>query len=381
MFRLRFSAASFSLCDPPASAFVDGVSYPAVSDAALEAREAMYRNAAEAGDYRILARRRRKETASEVQDGSGNRSSGAEAWETGMSVTVLSGIGGSADEEATVQYKPLLGPVQATPPPDPDGLYEALSREFPWMDGPNRAAALAAATSARVGGCFRLRPLLLVGPAGCGKSRWTRRMAALSGARFHAESMSGANNSVSVVGTERGWKSARPSLPVIAMSQCACANPVLLADEVDKTQSGANGNLLDGLLPLLEKETAMRYMDRFLLGAVDASNVSWVLTANSVASLPQPLLDRVQVLRIERPARRHWKSAANSLTLEAASAAGFTEDDPVTGDARAAAYEVLSSGGSLRSAASAAAEVFEKVTWSPKPRLEIVSEALLPRSP
>jgi ATP-dependent Lon protease len=86
------------------------------------------------------------------------------------------------------------------------------------------------------------------------------------------------------------------------MRRTRCANPVLLVDEVDKARGSENGDIMATLLGMLEPETARAWFDSCLLAPVDLSQISWVLTANTILTLQRPLLSCLRVITVGYPA-------------------------------------------------------------------------------
>ena len=79
------------------------------------------------------------------------------------------------------------------------------------------------------------------------------------------------------------------------------ANPVIVVDEVDKSSNDAQYDPLGALYSLLEHDTAQRFVDEFAEVGIDASQVIWVLTANDERSIPEPILNRMNVFEVEAP--------------------------------------------------------------------------------
>jgi len=146
-----------------------------------------------------------------------------------------------------------------------------------------------------------LRPLLLVGPPGGGKSRFGRRLGDVLGVhvwRVDAARSDGA----AFGGTDKRWYSAEPCHPFLAIAQSGIANPIVLIDEIEKASTRSDyGRLWDSLLGFLEPETAARYPDPALQTTLDLSLVSYVATANSIDQLPSPIRDRFRVVEFPKP--------------------------------------------------------------------------------
>jgi ATP-dependent Lon protease len=147
----------------------------------------------------------------------------------------------------------------------------------------------------------RFRPLLLVGPPGTGKTRFARRVARLLGTGYGEIGVAGISDNRLLEGTARGWRNAQPCWPLLIMRQSDTANPVLVVDEIDKAVGSQNGDFKATLLGMLEIETARNWFDTCLLAPADLSQISWILTANTVEALPRPLLDRLSLVRVGRP--------------------------------------------------------------------------------
>jgi ATP-dependent Lon protease len=148
-----------------------------------------------------------------------------------------------------------------------------------------------------------LRPLLIVGEPGGGKSRFARRVGEVVGVTIWREDGSRADGAV-FGGTDRRWHSAEPCHPFLAVAQGRIANPLVLIDEIEKAATrGDYGRLWDCLLAFLEPETNIRYPDPALQTNLDLSQVSYLATANSLDPLPAPIRDRFRIIRFPKPGK------------------------------------------------------------------------------
>jgi ATP-dependent Lon protease len=153
----------------------------------------------------------------------------------------------------------------------------------------------------REGEPVRLKPLLLTGPAGVGKSRLVRRLGDVLGIGVYRYDGAGASDNM-FGGSPKAWSNTTPSAPARAISQARIANPILMVDEIDKSgTSSHNGRLWDALLPFLERETAARYRDLSLDAELNMSFISYIATANSTEPLPAPLKDRFRMVKLPAP--------------------------------------------------------------------------------
>ncbi|AMA61203.1 AAA family ATPase [Bradyrhizobium sp. CCGE-LA001] len=149
----------------------------------------------------------------------------------------------------------------------------------------------------------RLRPLLIVGDPGGGKSRFARRLGEVLGLTVWRTDAS-RSDGAAFGGTDRRWYSAEPCHPFLAIAQGRIANPLVLIDELEKAATRSDyGRLWDSLLGFLEVETNCRYPDPALQTNLDLSHVSYVATANSLDPLPSPIRDRFRIVTFPKPDR------------------------------------------------------------------------------
>jgi ATP-dependent Lon protease len=233
----------------------------------------------------------------------------------------------SSDAMKNPKLKDILGPLKsvinvALPLVEVPPLHrvrDALLFEFP-----HASEVIDFALGDLVGhATVRLRPLLLVGDPGGGKSRFARRLGEVLGTFVWREDASRADGAV-FAGTDRRWYSAEPCHPFLAVAAGKIANPFVLIDEIEKSGTRSDyGRLWDCLLAFFEKETSARYPDPALQTNLDLSQVSYVCTANSLDPLPGPIRDRMRVVTFPKPAADDLEALLPAVVADLAKERGL----------------------------------------------------------
>ncbi|CUH67847.1 Lon protease [Thalassovita gelatinovora] len=192
-----------------------------------------------------------------------------------------------------------------------DEIASAIHTAMPWMAPATDRLWRDMRASARNGDPAPLvRPMLLVGPPGIGKSHFARLLGDLLSVPTTIIEATGEPASFSVTGSQRGWGSASPGKILEGIMASQIANPVIVIDEIEKaggvqSTGGQRYSLDEGLLPLLERTTARHWSCPYFRIGFDMSWITWVLTANSLRGLSEPFLSRCPPTKLAALTQEH----------------------------------------------------------------------------
>lgn len=156
-------------------------------------------------------------------------------------------------------------------------------------------------------------PILMVGEAGIGKTRFVAEAAKVLSLEFRKISCGTLTAGWVIGGSSTSWNEGKPGQVHLALRDGKTVNPLIMLDEIDKISGDSRFDPYGPLYPLLERHTAKEFVDEAIGLPMDCSFINWIATANDLKNIPQPILTRFTVCNVDAPTHAQMLTICQSI--------------------------------------------------------------------
>ena len=160
---------------------------------------------------------------------------------------------------------------------------------------------------------FQMQPLLLLGPAGVGKTAFAQRFSSTLGVYFRRIDVGTMSTASVLTGLSLGWGSGHLGEILKTITSSPTANPMIMLDEIDKMGGHYMAPMEPVMLSLLEKESAATFRDEALLLRVNCKHILWIATANEIEKLSEPMKSRFNIVTVQAPSKTQVPSVLRNI--------------------------------------------------------------------
>ncbi len=234
-------------------------------------------------------------------------------------------VGGILARGEAGRWRVTLGPV-----PSAVATLEELARRTPHLDEFSSLVRRHLKAATNIGLPMHFPPTLLLGRPGTGKTWYLYKLAHVLGVPFRHYPMNASSLSEGLQGGHPSWRNAQPGLIATTLLNEKVSNPLMLIDEFDKTQEhGHNSDPYRPFYTLLEPINAAKFRDEYLQFPIDASAVMYAMSANDIALVPEPILNRLTIIEVPEIGAGQLAAIVDSIYVEAnAARRGFFDAEP-----------------------------------------------------